>query len=505
MRTKAQLTTLSGAVTAKLVLSCLLLCPSHIRSQHRVELVLEKTDTCLALSLLVENNFLKVDDKHRFMDELKCIKAEKLMLHKGTDWLSIPRLPSNSTSDWDEKDPAPTVWDRDNFETPYTEVKDLYHWHTDASGDGPYEVFWSQDSWTYYPDEGGNKSTWSYRGYQLDVVPDGENYIYLTGNVKDPATEFPLYHGKKNWVGYFLPGEQDVFDALGAATLANLSNIKHRDYYCYKGPAIEAPTGGIVNGYPWRCDQQQTNIAYGDMVILNVVGNIADFDMAWQNPGSVPRDKIRPEPSHFEFAEAGTYTPIMIELGYTVNPLEIGAFVNDSCMGAESVMESDTVIILRAYLNGGNPDSVVFQDWDGTKSAGRKIKSYAVYDPSTGIYENRALWGNTHEEMPRVSFKKRDKEKKGGLMDHKIDIWPNPASHALNYSFACDDGTDVRVTLLDVRGRQLKLLLDQRLTKGYYSQTATLDRRTGGVLAPGLYFVRFDIGGFIDTKKLVIN
>ncbi len=430
---------------------------------------------------------------------------EVLALSKDTDWLSIPRLPSNATDDWDEKDSTLIVWDRNNFETPYTEIQKLYHWHTEASTEGPLNVSWNLNTWTYVPDVDSNKFTWSVKGYQLDVLPDSDNYIYMTGNIKDPATSFPLYNGKKNWVGYFLPGEQDIFDALGASTLENLSNFKHRDYYCYRGPAIEGPTGGIVNGYPWRCDQQQTNIAYGDMVQLKVTGNIADFDMIWQNPGSTPRDKIRPEPSHFEFAETGTYTPILIELDYTNNPLEIGAFVDDSCMGAESVMESDTVIILRAYLNGSNLDSVVFQDWDGTKSAGRIIKNYTVYNPNTGIYENRALMSNTDEEMPRVSFRKKNKEKENGLVDHKIGIWPNPTANVLNYSFACEDKTDVKVALLDVSGRQLKLLLNQRFTKGFYQRTAILSRSIAGHLAPSVYFVRFDIGGYIETKKLVIN
>ncbi len=430
---------------------------------------------------------------------------EVLALSKDTDWLSIPRLPSNATDDWDEKDSTLIVWDRNNFETPYTEIQKLYHWHTEASTEEPLNVSWNLNTWTYVPDVDSNKFTWSVKGYQLDVLPDSDNYIYMTGNIKDPATSFPLYNGKKNWVGYFLPGEQDIFDALGASTLENLSNFKHRDYYCYRGPAIEGPTGGIVNGYPWRCDQQQTNIAYGDMVQLKVTGNIADFDMIWQNPGSTPRDKIRPEPSHFEFAETGTYTPILIELDYTNNPLEIGAFVDDSCMGAESVMESDTVIILRAYLNGSNLDSVVFQDWDGTKSAGRIIKNYTVYNPNTGIYENRALMSNTDEEMPRVSFRKKNKEKENGLVDHKIGIWPNPTANVLNYSFACEDKTDVKVALLDVSGRQLKLLLNQRFTKGFYQRTAILSRSIAGHLAPSVYFVRFDIGGYIETKKLVIN
>ncbi len=435
---------------------------------------------------------------------------EALVLGKDTDWLSIPRLPSNSTDAWNENDLTSTIWDASNFQIPYDPRDEeipplLYHLHATPNGGEHYNVYYKYSGWDYTPDINDNKSTWSCRGYQLNVVPDGDNYIYMTGNIKDPATSFPLYNDQKNWVGYFLTGEQDVFDALGASTLENLSNFKHRDFYCYRGPAIEGPTGGNVNGYPWRCDQQQTNIAYGDMIIVQVMGDVANFDMTWQNPGLLPRDKIRPEPSYFEFAETGTYTPILIELNYTSNPLEIGAFVDDSCMGAESVMESDTVIILRAYLNGGSPDSVVFQDWNGTKSAGRIIKDYTVYNPNTGIYENRALMSNTGEEMPRVSFRKRDKEQQNGTIDHKVGIWPNPAHNTLNYSFACQEGTDVEITLLDISGKQLILMVNNRFAEGFYRRSAKLGNNLANPLNPGVYLVKFDIGGFIEVKKLVIN
>ena len=75
----------------------------------------------------------------------------------------------------------------------------------------------------------------------------------------------------------------------------------------------------------------------------------------------------------------------------------------------------------------------------------------------------------------------------------------------LNYSFACEGKTDVRVMLLDVRGRQIKLLMDQSFTEGFYRNTAVLDNSPSKLLTPGVYFVRFDIGGYIETKKLVIN
>jgi hypothetical protein len=435
---------------------------------------------------------------------------ETLYLVAGTDWLSIPRMNGNISTAKKEGDLTADVFDRNDFETPYTELDPLYHWHTESSGGEPYTSTWHESvNWTFIPDKDDNKTIYSFRGYQLDVKPDGDNVIYMTGNIKDPLTQLPFYNRKNNWVGYFLPGEQDIFDALGPATLNNISEITAKNYYCYRSNdiIIEGPIGGTVQGTYWVCDQQQTNIAYGEMVqLLSRTDN--DYDFQWQNTGANPREKIRPEPDHFQFAATSSYTPIIIELNYQNNPLEIGAFVNDSCVGAESVMTQDSVIILRAYLNGASPDSIVFADWFGTKSSENNfIKEYYVFNDLTKNYEKRPLYSNSAKGRTKVSFKDKGFLKDDGrsTLITDLKIWPNPVSDRLAYSFALSKKSSLAADIYSINGRLLTNVLDREIDAGYCSGIIELKGNKGKKLSPGVYLMVFAANGCKTVKKLIVK
>ncbi|NOY51799.1 MAG: T9SS type A sorting domain-containing protein [Chlorobi bacterium] len=435
---------------------------------------------------------------------------EALHFTTGTDWLSIPRMNGNVSTAQKEGDPTSDVFDRDNFQAPYTELDPLYHWHAESSSAEPYTSTWHEDvNWAFIPDKDDNKTIYSFRGYQLDVKPDGDNVIYMTGNIKDPLTQLPLFNRKNNWVGYFLPGEQDIFDALGPVTLNNISEITAKDYYCYRSndPIVEGPIGGSVQGTYWVCDQQQTNIAYGEMVQL-LSRTDSDYEFQWQNSGANPREKIRPEPSHFQFNETAAYTPIIIELDYTDNPLEIGAFVNDSCVGAEAVMAGDSLIILRAFLEGASPDSIVFADWFGTKSSGNNfIKGYYVFNESTKTYEKRPLYPSSVKGRAKVSFKDKgfqnDGERPTSLSDLKI--WPNPVSDRFAYSFVLSKKSNMSADLYSINGKLLANVLDREYNAGYCSGAIGLKDNKGEGLSPGVYLIVFSANGCKTVKKLIVK
>jgi hypothetical protein len=197
------------------------------------------------------------------------IANEPLVLTEGTDWLSIPRMNGNISTQTIEGDLTTTVFDRNNFDIPYTSIDELKYLNAELTPASYYIAYWTQsDQWTYNPNTDRNKSIYSYRGYQLDIKPDGNNILYMTGNIKDPMTQVPLYARKNNWVGYFLTEEQDIFDALESVTLDKIDEITAKDFYCYRSNdmIIEGPIGGSVQGTYWVCDQQKTNINYGEMV-----------------------------------------------------------------------------------------------------------------------------------------------------------------------------------------------------------------------------------------------
>lgn len=444
---------------------------------------------------------------HSSVSVIDFTAKEALALHfsdkEKVDWLSIPRLPSNSSTNWDEKDPIESVFDRNNFMTPYNTLE-LNHWEAQAASN--YKSTWDV-LWNHF----GDANCFSYRGYTLQLNDASDNYIYMSGNIKDPQTSFPLYPQQENWIGYFIPGEQDIFDALGTSTLSKIDRIEHQDYWCEKheGPVPYGPTGGNVGQiqtFYWVCEKHQTNIKYGDMVKLHSDQTGSEPDLIqWQNNGSLPREKIRTEPEYFSPDQTSAYTPFIIQLDYQTNPLELAAFVNDKCVGASALMPNDTTVFMRVYLDGVDPDSIVFKDWFGTKSSQSNIiDDYSVYNKSIEKFERRALIGKQGNETVIVSFKKQQLNNNETNDIFYFDFRPNPVNKNLAYEFSLSSESNVSLDLFDIRGVFMANLLNgvypKGLTKGVIN-ISTLNIKINN----GIYFIRLKAGGLSKTYKLIIE
>ncbi len=77
--------------------------------------------------------------------------------------------------------------------------------------------------------------------------------------------------------------------------------------------------------------------------------------------------------------------------------------------------------------------------------------------------------------------------------------YPNPFNPRTTIPFAVPEPSHVRLTLYDLAGRQLAVLLDRHFAPGRY--TATFD---GSRLASGLYFYRLETRDWAEVKKLML-
>ncbi len=445
---------------------------------------------------------------HSSVSVVNFTAKEALPLHftdkEKVDWFSTPRLPLNATTNWDEHDSIEFVFDRNNFGTPYSTLELNYQ---DASANG--QTYTS--SWDNIWDHTGDNNCYSYRGYTLQLDEPSDNYIYMYGNIKDPQTSFPLYPQQENWIGYFIPGEQDVFDALGTSTLNKIDRIDHRDYWCkkYEGPVPYGPTGGNVGQiqtFYWVCEKHQTNIRYGEMVKLRSAQSGSEPDMIqWQNNGSLPKEKLSPEPEHFSAAQASAYSPFIIQLDYQANPLELGAFVNGKCVGASALMPDDTTVFMRVYPDGADPDSIVFQDWFGTRSNQTNIiDDYSVFNKANGKFERRALIGNQGNDVVIVSFKHQDLSNSNFDDNLSFNLWPNPASDILNYEFYLGSKSKASIDLFDIRGVKVANLLEDIYPGGFIRGMINI-RNSKPNIVNGIYFIRLNTEGYNKSHKLIVN
>ncbi len=88
----------------------------------------------------------------------------------------------------------------------------------------------------------------------------------------------------------------------------------------------------------------------------------------------------------------------------------------------------------------------------------------------------------------------------GSFEDFQLDVnYPNPFSSVTRIPFAIAQTADVNLSLFDLQGRRIAILIDRELAPGSYE--ADFDA-TG--LAGGLYFVRMTAGSFEKTRKMVL-
>jgi flagellar hook assembly protein FlgD len=82
---------------------------------------------------------------------------------------------------------------------------------------------------------------------------------------------------------------------------------------------------------------------------------------------------------------------------------------------------------------------------------------------------------------------------------------PNPFAEAVGIRYGVGDerGGPVRLRIYDVEGRLLRTLIDGTRAQG--TAEVWWDGRddAGRAVAPGVYFVRLDLRGAVETAKLV--
>jgi hypothetical protein len=82
-------------------------------------------------------------------------------------------------------------------------------------------------------------------------------------------------------------------------------------------------------------------------------------------------------------------------------------------------------------------------------------------------------------------------------------VSPNPAAGPVAMSFAVPQQSRVRLSLLDVQGREVATLADGVFTPGVYQVTWTGEGSRGAAPA-GVYFVRYQTPGRTFTRRIVL-
>jgi len=316
------------------------------------------------------NNYLFIPN-HYFSDFYKIdLPQDQLTLQPGIwNWISFPRLdrvgnnPVLAQNVLLNIDPFPTYLQMTNL-PPHTPIL------------GEQNIVYDGINWS-----GDLTQIQSTLGYKLETDNTTISYLPMEGTQLDPAFPMTIYTGYQNWVGYYPTWSQDPFDAL-ADVLDELTLIKHHDWVCYKHSGVIMQPGEPQPTY-WICSKTKP-LKYADMLILECS---EDVTFQWGGASSGGNHEL-PKSDYYSYTEKPDYTPIFIELDTGDHPLEIGAFIADSCIGATVVEELDSMAMIRGYMPNDSSGMITFEKYYGNeKSASDRIDEYYVLNNRTNLQE----------------------------------------------------------------------------------------------------------------------
>ena len=82
-------------------------------------------------------------------------------------------------------------------------------------------------------------------------------------------------------------------------------------------------------------------------------------------------------------------------------------------------------------------------------------------------------------------------------------IAPNPTQGATRIEFNLPREADVRVTIVDLQGREVATVINREMDAGRH-EVSWNAQTTRGPAAMGVYFVHFEAGGKSFTKRIVL-
>jgi serine protease len=81
-----------------------------------------------------------------------------------------------------------------------------------------------------------------------------------------------------------------------------------------------------------------------------------------------------------------------------------------------------------------------------------------------------------------------------------LSLYPNPASGSSKVSFDMNKPSNVRLSVFNMLGQEVKLIFENHLYTGPYAVDANLDG-----LTEGLYFMVLNADGLLQTEKLIVR
>ena len=93
------------------------------------------------------------------------------------------------------------------------------------------------------------------------------------------------------------------------------------------------------------------------------------------------------------------------------------------------------------------------------------------------------------------------------MVNKKFELYqnyPNPFNPITNISFSIENEANVRLSIYDISGKLIKILVDERKAPGFYSVLWEGSKENGLEAPSGIYISRLNINGNAKTRKMIL-
>jgi hypothetical protein len=297
-------------------------------------------------------------------------------------------------------------------------------------------------------------------------------------------TSITLYPEQDNWVGYWLTNSQNIDDAFGDDFEKVISVRSERWYY---GPIPVDPDRGDPTD-PIRPSSTMRALHYGRGYVVRVNETIESFD--WNYSGNIFDNDTIEKPINFTYEEKSDYEVIDI-IGLDDNIIEIGAYIDTTCVGAAVITDSMAQILVYIDENVREGSVIEFELISSNRER-HKINNYFVYNFNTNHFEegrvitNRQLYNlvtleNNQEDIPKQVILKGN--------------YPNPFNPDTTISFSIPEYCKVNLSIYNIKGQKVKTLIHTVLEKGSHDVVWNSHDSNGKSVASGVYFYKLKVNG----------
>ena len=189
------------------------------------------------------------------------------------------------------------------------------------------------------------------------------------------------------------------------------------------------------------------------------------------------------------------YEKLVDSLAANQNDTSGMCFTLDKCLGqSQDTLFNTTINSLGFQMINGfmftyyAKNIGLYYVWGG-------MPMYIWSDRLRGCVINGIVYGDTSSSLSNIGIINQETPSIFSLSQN----YPNPFNPSTKIKFDIPKGSLVKLKVYDILGREVAVLVNEKLTAGIYEYDWN-----ASALPSGVYFYRLEAGDFIETKRMVL-